>query len=157
VIMMDAVDEFLSGSRFAVVGASEEPGSIGHSVYRALRGHGYEVVPVNPNADSVDGDRCYPAIGGVPGPIDGVVIIVNAADAVGVVGACALMGIRRVWLFRGLGAKGAVSDDALALCADLGISVVAGACPLMFLEPVHGVHRMHRSLRHLNHSLESTR
>ena len=57
-----------------------------------------------------------------------------------------------VWLFKGAG-PGAVSEEALQLCLDHGMSVVAGACPLMFLEPVRGVHKLHRSLRRLNRSV----
>jgi hypothetical protein len=57
-----------------------------------------------------------------------------------------------VWLFKGA-APGAVSDEAVQLCRDHNIAVIPGACPLMFLEPVHGVHRVHRALRHANRSL----
>jgi predicted CoA-binding protein len=156
-IRLDDITDFLSGSRLAVVGASNAHGSIGLAVYRGLRDHGYDVVPVNPRTAAVDGDDAYGAIGDVPGHLDGVVILVNAARAVDIVRDCALAGVQKVWLFKGLGGDGAASDEVLRLCADNGMAVVAGACPLMFLTPVHGVHRLHRTLRHLNHSLEPAR
>lgn len=59
----------------------------------------------------------------------------------------------RVWLFMGLGGPGALSDEAVQLCHDKGIDVVAGACPLMFLEFVGWSHKLHRMARHLNGSL----
>jgi predicted CoA-binding protein len=90
----------------------------------------------------------------VPGNVDGVVVMVGPARSAEVVRACAARGVERVWLFRGLGGPGAVSDDAVRLCSDHRIDVVIGACPLMFLEPVGWVHRLHRAARHANGSLE---
>ena len=66
-------------------------------------------------------------------------------------------GIDHIWLFKGLGGPGALSDDALAVCEDRGLDVVAGACPLMFLEPVGGFHRLHRAARKARHHLIDVR
>jgi uncharacterized protein len=153
VIDTAAVNEFLSGRRLAVIGASDDERNFGKTVYRSLRDHGYEVVAVNPTADAVAGERCYPDLGSVPGPLDGAIVMVNRALATEVVRACAEKGVRRVWLFKGLGGPGAVSQEAVQLCLDNGIDVVAGACPLMFLEPVGWFHRAHRGMRRLNRSL----
>ena len=70
--------------------------------------------------------------------------------ATAVVQQCIECGVPRVWLFQGIGGAGAVSDDAVALCRTHGVEVVAGACPLMFLEPVGAAHRFHRFMRRLN-------
>jgi predicted CoA-binding protein len=148
-----SVREFLRLRHLAVVGASNNPGNFGNTIYRELRAHDYEVVPVNPNAVVVEGDRCYPDLASVPGPIDGVVVMVSGDKAADVVRDCVPRGIKWVWLFKGIGGSGAVSDEALDLCRHDGIHVVAGACPLMFLEPVRGFHRAHRAVRHLNGSL----
>ena len=58
-----------------LIEASEESGSPdlpAHLV--ALRERGYEVFAVNPNADEVEGDRCYHPLSEIPGGVDGVVI-----------------------------------------------------------------------------------
>ena len=52
-----------------------------------------------------------------------------------------------MWLFRGVGGQGSVSAEALGVCREHGITVIAGACPLMFLEPTGVVHRVHRAAR----------
>jgi uncharacterized protein len=80
-------------------------------------------------------------------------VMVHRDLAADVVRAAAERGITRVWLFKGLGAPGAVSEEALDECASHGMKVVAGACPLMFLEPVGGLHRLHRAVRRVNGSL----
>ncbi len=152
-ISTEVVTSFLAGRRLAVVGASDERANFGRTVYRELKEHGYDVVPVHPTAASVAGDPCFAELAAVPGPLDGVVVMVGGPRALGVVRACADLEIPRVWLFKGLGGPGAVSDEAVSLCREHGIEVVAGACPLMFLEPVGWFHRAHRGARHLNGSL----
>lgn len=144
---------FLAQRRIAVVGASDDKASFGGTIYRALRDHGYDVVAVNPNAEAVADDPCYPDLAAVPTPVDGAIVMVSQANAPGVVQDCVEQRVPRVWLFKGLGGPGALSDQAVKLCEDNGIDVVAGACPLMFLEPVGVPHRVHRALRRLNGSL----
>lgn len=145
--------EFLAAGRIAVIGASDNPKSFGNTVYRALRDHGVDVVAVNPSATTVAGDPCYLRVADVPDTIDGALLMVPAESAASVVAECIEHDVPRVWLFRGLGGPGAVSDAAVAMCRDRNVPVVAGACPLMFLEPVGWFHRLHRGARRLNRSL----
>lgn len=144
------VAAFLAGHRFALVGASDDEKSFGNTIYKALRDHGYDVVPVNPNTSVVEGDACVSDLDAVTGELDGVIVMVNATAAVDVVHAAIARGVRDVWLFKGIGAPGALSDEAVRLCKENGVRVIAGACPLMFLEPVGGFHRAHRFFRRLN-------
>ncbi len=143
---------FLSSGRIAVVGASDSPKNFGRTIVSALKEHGVDTVAVHPEATSVAGAPCYPSLAVVPGDVDGVIIMVAKDAAPGVVRACADRGVTKVWLFKG-GGPGALSDEAVQLCQEHGMSVVAGACPLMFLEPVRGVHRVHRLIRRANRSL----
>ena len=153
VISPEAVAEFLSHTRVAVVGASDAPNSFGGTVYEELRNRGYEVTAVNPNATTVRGDPAVAELASVPGGFDGVIVMVNPDVAVDVVRQCAELGVPRVWLFKGIGGTGAVSGEAVELCRQHGINVIEGACPLMFLEPVGWFHRLHRSTRRINGSL----
>ena len=149
------VDDFLAQRRFAVVGVSDTTGNFGLSVYRELCDKGYDVVPVNPRLPEVEGETCYPDLASVPGELDGVIVMVRGERAADVVRECAAVDVPRVWLFRGIGA-GAVSDEAVELCHEHSIDVVAGACPFMFLEPVRSVHRLHRGVSRLTGRLAKT-
>jgi len=146
-----AIESFLASGRIAVVGASPDPKQFGNVVYRELRDHGHDVVAVHPRATEVAGDPCYAELVDVPGELDGVLVMVRGGAA-DVVRAAVARGVPRVWLFRGLG-PGAVTAEALAACDEAGVELVAGACPLMFLEPVGGVHRLHRGVRRLRGAL----
>lgn len=139
----EAIEQFLSGRRFAVAGVSRTPGQAANAVLRKLKQAGYDVVPVNPAASEVEGQTCYPSITAVPHPLDGVVIATATAIAPEVVRQCAGHGVPRVWFHRSFGA-GSVSDDAVRLCHAHGITPIVGGCPLMFCEPVDLGHRCMR-------------
>ncbi|MFK0177704.1 acetate--CoA ligase family protein [Streptomyces xanthochromogenes] len=65
----------------AVIGASNEPGKIGHSVMRNLVDGGYsgEIHPVNPRAHDIRGRKAYKSVTDVPGEVDVAVFAIPAA------------------------------------------------------------------------------
>lgn len=138
-----AVEDFLAQKRIAVAGVSRSKNEAANAVYRKLRGAGYEVFAVNPKAQEVEGDPCFPDLGSVPGGVDGVVIATHPAVSEQVARECAELGIRRVWMHRSFG-QGSVSEEAVRVCRDNGISVIPGGCPLMFCAPVDIGHRCMR-------------
>ena len=71
----DAASEFLANKRVAVTGVSRHAKDHGSNVvYKRLRDRGYQVYAVNPNADEVEGDRCYHDLASIPDGVDAVVI-----------------------------------------------------------------------------------
>jgi predicted CoA-binding protein len=136
----DSIARFLEDKRIAVAGVSREPRQTANVIFRKLKTSGYDVVPINPRAASVESVTCYPDLASAPGPIDGVVVVTPPAAAAGVVRQCADCGIRRVWLHRSVG-QGSVSGDAVRACADGHIDCIVGGCPMMFCEPVDIAHK----------------
>jgi predicted CoA-binding protein len=153
-ITNDSVRSFLDGHRIAVIGASDRKDSFARTIDQAMTEHGYDVVPVNPRLTELDNRPCYPSVTDIPGAVDGAIVMVGADHATRAVEDVAAAGVQKVWLFKGLGAQGAASPDAIAACERHGLQTVAGACPLMFLEPVRSVHRVHRSMRRLRGAVE---
>jgi uncharacterized protein len=90
--------------RVAVTGVSRHPKSHGsNTVYRRLRDRGYDVFAVNPNADEVEGDRCYKDLGSIPGGVDAVVIGNRPEISEATMHECAELGIKHVWMHWGAG------------------------------------------------------
>jgi len=128
----DAATEFLSKKRIAVTGVSREGAGHGsNTVYRRLRERGYETFAVNPNADEVEGDRCYHDLKTIPNGVDAVVIGTRPEFADATIRECSDLGIEYVWMHRGPG-PGSVSESAAAFGRANGIKVIDGGCPLMF-------------------------
>jgi uncharacterized protein len=113
-------------------------------VHRDLKAKGYRVLPVHPEADTIDGDRCYPGLRKVPGGVDGVVIVVPSNQTEKVVRDAAAAGIKRVWM-----QQGAESAAAILACEEAGLEVVPGQCILMFAQPAVFYHRLRRGLLRL--------
>lgn len=140
-----AVQSFLSSRRIAVAGASRRTDQPGHAIFKRLRAAGLEVVPVNPAATAIDGVHSYPNLTAVPGGVEAVVIVTAPAVTVQVVRECVALGIKRIWVHRAFG-TGSSSPEAVRLCRESGISLIDGACPLMYCPPVDMPHRCLRGI-----------
>lgn len=137
------IEEFLSHTHIAFVGASRNTKEFSNAVYRHLRSGGRTLYPVHPDVATIEGDAAFARLADVPDPVDGVIVMVKPETATQVVDEAIARGIRRVWLHRGAG-QGAVSDAAVAACRAAGVTVIDGACPMMFTAPVGFIHRAHR-------------
>lgn len=133
------VDDFVAQRKLAVVGASRKGGKFGNLAYKELRARGYQLFPVHPQAEMIEGDRSYPSLRSLPEPVDGVLIVVPPTQTEQVVRDAASAGIHRVWM-----QQGAESPSAVRTCAENGISEIHGECILMFAKPVVTYHRLHR-------------
>ena len=141
------VDEFLAQKRIAVAGVSRNNSHhpAGTLIYRRLKKTGHEVFPVNPHMQTFEGDRCYPDLRSIPGGVDAVVIVTRPETAERIVQDCSDAGVRRVWMHQSLGKKGSsVSPAAVEYCRQHDISVIAGACPMMYGD---GADLGHRCMR----------
>jgi len=128
----EAAAAFLAQHRIAVTGVSRHPKDHGSNVvYKRLRDRGYEVVAVNPHADEVEGDKCYPTLHDIPGGVDAVVIATRPDRAEATVRECEALGIDQVWMHRAFG-EGSVCDAATVYGRERGMTVIDGGCPLMF-------------------------
>jgi uncharacterized protein len=140
----EAAAAFLAHRRIAVTGVSRNPQGHGSNVvYQRLRDRGYEVFAVNPHADHVEGDVCYPDLKSIPGGVEAVVVATRPETAAQTVRDCVELGIAWVWMHRSFG-EGSVSDEASAYGREHGVTVIDGGCPLMFgptADPGHKVMR----------------
>jgi len=139
-----AAAQFLAKKRIAVTGVSRTPKSHGANVvYQRLRARGYQVFAVNPNAERVEGDTCYPDLKSIPGGVEAVVIGTRPETADATIRECVDVGVGYVWMHRLYGA-GSVSDAATEYGREHGITVIDGGCPLMFGPTSDPGHRIMR-------------
>lgn len=140
--LTERIADFLDQRRIAVVGLSSDRDLPGNLIYRKLKSAGYEVVAIIPDATSFDGDPCYPDVGAVPFALDGLVVATRPAVTTDVVRQAVAAGVPRIWMHESLMHGGtSVSEDAVELCRARGVALIAGACPMMYCEPVDLAHR----------------
>ena len=118
-----------SGPRIAIVGASSNPGRPSHGVMQSLRRAGYDIVPVNPREQLIEGLTCYPTVGAAvdaTGPVDIVDVfrrpdlcVEHAREAVEV-------GARCLWLQLGI-----ANAEAARIAHEAGLAVVMDRCTII--------------------------
>lgn len=146
------VQEFLAQKEIAVVGVSDKRETGCNLAYRKFKEAGYHVYAVNPRLTSFEGAPCYPDLQSIPQKPDAVFILTNPSVTEQVVEQCVDVGVRFVWMHCLMGTKpGAgtsmtsVSQKAVQMCYDNGITVIPGSCPNQFLKPDFG-HRLMRMM-----------
>ena len=128
------VHDFLAQKRLAVAGVSRDNSHhpVGNLIYHRLKKTGHAVFPVNPHMQTFEGDRCYCDLQSIPGGVDGVVIVTRPETTEQIVHDCDKAGVRRVWMHQSIGKGSSVSPAAVEYCRQHDISVIAGACPMMY-------------------------
>lgn len=76
---MNICEILRTSRRIAVLGASPRPDRTAHDIANYLSRHGYEVVPVNPRYEEIQGARCYKSLAEIPQPVD-IVDVFRAAE-----------------------------------------------------------------------------
>ncbi len=117
--------EILSSSRrIAVVGMSKDPLKDAHTVPKYLLERGYDVVPVNPTATEILGQKAYPNLSSVPGHIDVVDVFRPSADVPAIVDEAIKDGRAKV-IWTQLGIR---HEEAARKAEAAGLTVVQSRC-----------------------------
>ena len=129
---------FLELKTIAVAGVSRSTHKFANRIFSELLKRGYRLFPVNPNMTAYADIPCYPSLGHLPEPAEGVVIVTPPNQTFQIVQNAYTAGITKIWL-----QQGADSPEAIAFCREKGIQVIFGECILMFLEPRGWIHQIH--------------
>jgi len=148
--MNTTIQEFITGKRIALVGASRaNPSSkFGNMAAAELKRRGYEVCFVHPQADTIDGEQAYPNLSALKGRVDGVLVSLPAAKGMQVLREAASAGILNVWV-----QQGGESAELIHLGEELKLKLVTGKCILMYAQPVRGCHAIHRFVNRVSGQL----
>ncbi len=107
----------------AVVGCSKEEGKPSHDIPAYMQSVGFRIVPVNPNADMILGEKCYKNVKEIPFKVDLVDVFRPSNEALSVTMAAFEAGITRVWLQLGI-----YSKEAEDFAASKGMEFVMDRC-----------------------------
>jgi predicted CoA-binding protein len=117
--------KILSLKKVTVVGMSQNPGKAAHGVPRYLSENGYDITPVNPNADEILGKKCVDEISQVQEEIDIVDVFRPSDQVLPIVKEAIKKNPKVIWLQEGIH-----NQEAEELARDAGIKVVFNRCML---------------------------
>ena len=128
-VMDDDIRWALTETRtWAVVGCSPDPGRDSHRIAALLQRRGLRVIPVNPNADTILGERSMPSLEAIEEPVDVVDVFRRSSEAGAHVDEAIAIGARGVWLQLGV-----IDEDACSRARAAGLRVVMDRCPAIEL------------------------
>ncbi len=142
--MNPSIEPTLRSRRLAVVGASATPRAFGNEMYRELKNRGFELFPVNPRHQEIEGDRCWPSLTDLPVPVDAAVFVLPPKAAVSAVAEAKAAGIKYIWF-----QQMANYSAAIRAAEEAGLRTVSRKCILKYAEPVQGIHKFHRVITQL--------
>ena len=128
---VDDVRAILTGTRvWAVVGCSPDPNRDSNRIASMLIRRGYQVIPVNPMATEILGERSYPSLTEIPADtgVEVVDVFRRAAAAGTHVDEAVQIGARAVWMQLGVIDEAAADRGRAA-----GLRVVMDRCPAIEL------------------------
>ena len=124
---VDTIRRLLRESRvIAIVGLSSDPAKASHFVGTYLQHEGYRVVPVNPNASEILGERAWPDLVSVPFPVDLVDVFRPGRDCVAIAKQAIAAGAPAIWFQLRIDAL-----EAAELAERAGLAVVVDRCVKM--------------------------
>jgi predicted CoA-binding protein len=122
--MSHTVREILEYARtVAVVGASRDPSKPSGKIPYLLKHRGFRIIPVNPNAEGVLGERTYASLLDIEEPVDVVDVFRPAAEGPGIASQAVAIGARALWLQLGI-----VSEEARSIAEAAGLDYVEDLC-----------------------------
>ena len=134
-----SIEGFVTQPVLAVAGVSRDRNKFGNMAYRELRSKGYRVLAINPNAQTIEGDPCYPSLKDLPEKVVGLLIVTQPAVSEQMVREAVEAGIHHVWL-----QAGSETPAAIQFCREHGLDVVSGECMLMYQHHTGFGHKLHR-------------
>jgi len=137
-----SIESFLAPRKAAVAGVSRDPKKFGHQVFKHLRERGFEVYPVNPEADLIEGMPCFRSVSALPLNVHCLLILTPKKETKGVVAEALGKGIDQIWI-----QQSSDTPEAISLAEARKVNLVTGECIYMHTGPVTGVHKFHRAIR----------
>ncbi|TAL70818.1 MAG: CoA-binding protein [Bacteroidetes bacterium] len=135
------INEFIGSQPIALVGVSRNPKKFGYAAFKELKEKGMRIIPVNPEAIEIMGEKSYPNIKMLPPEVKGIIVLTKKDQTASVVREAKEKGIKQIWI-----QQMADSKEALQELKGSDINFITGECILMHFKP-HSLHKFHGALK----------
>lgn len=137
------INDFIDSQPIAMVGVSRNPKKFGYTAFKELKEKGMKIIPVNPEADQIMGEKSYPNVKALPSEVNGIIILTKKEKTAAIVREAKEKGINHIWI-----QQMADSKEALNELNGSGINFITGECILMHYK-AHSIHKFHGRLKKL--------
>lgn len=138
-VTLNEIQTFLAPRKIAVAGASRNVKKFGGVIFKELREKGFVLYPVNPNAEEIQGVKCYKTVEDLPDDVEHLLIVTQKNETESVAKSAVKKGIKMIWI-----QQKSDTPEAINIIEEAGIPLIYKKCILMFADPVKSIHAFHR-------------
>lgn len=131
--MRELIEKMLEKRNWVVVGASENKSKFGYKIFKALKENGYNVYPVNPGYDKIDGEKCYHSVKEIPEVVDCVNVVVPPKIGLNLIDEVSELKIENIWF-----QPGTFNDEVIDKAKEKKLKHVYNNCVLIELKSKFG-------------------
>ncbi len=141
---MKVINDFLATKQFALAGTSRNPKAFSRSVMKDLSAIGYEIIPINPHTEEIDGRNCYKSVADLPQEINRLLIMTNKSETDRILEEAIQKGIKYIWV-----QQTSDTNKTLEIAKTNNFdNIVTKQCIFMFANPT-SIHKFHRFFKKL--------
>jgi predicted CoA-binding protein len=138
-VTLNEIQKFLAPRKIAIAGVSRNDKKFGGVIFKELRQKGFVLYPINPNAEEIQGVKCYKSVSDLPSDVEHLFIVTRNTETESVAKAAIERGVKMIWI-----QQKSDTPEAVKLIEDAGIPLIYKKCILMFADPVKSIHAFHR-------------
>ena len=132
------INEFLSAKEIAIAGVSRNKTKFGYNAFKLFRSKGYDVYPINPNANEIDDVLCYQSVKDIPTVVKNLLVVTPSNQTESIIKDSLSLGFTHIWI-----QKQSETPESIALIENSNMKLIKNSCVFMFLDPKGG-HAFHR-------------
>ncbi len=136
-----SIEQFLAPKKLAIVGVSGNTKKFGYAIFKELREKGFDICPINPKLDEIDGVKVYASVIDIPDEYEKLFIVTPKSETDTIIKQAAEKGIKHVWVQQTANTK-----ETETIAKDLNIDLIYKECIFMFAEPVQSIHKFHKAI-----------
>lgn len=121
--------EMLKKKIWAVVGATPNKEKFGYKIWKKLKNNNYEVYPINPKYDEIEGEKCFSSFNDLPVKPEVIDLVVPPSISIKVIDTAKELGIEYLWF-----QPGTADEKVIDKAEELGFKIVFYDCVLVALD-----------------------
>ncbi|MGE5682858.1 MAG: CoA-binding protein [Bacillota bacterium] len=141
-VLLNKIEEFLEQKRIAIVGISRDEKDYTRNLFTAMKEAGYEMIPVNPFTEQIEGLRSYKSVTEIDPAPEAVLVFTVKTPLDALIEECIRAGIKHIWIHNHT-KDNELKDRIFDLCRKDGRNIIIDYCPFMFLPESSFPHKLH--------------
>lgn len=134
------IERFLDAKSFALCGLSRSGKKFSNNIYKKMIELNYEVHPINPNTDKIEGIKVHHSLNNIPKDCKRLILMTPKQENMTLIKESISLGITNIWV-----QQGAENNEVIAFCeANSEYNIIYGYCLYMFIAPKEFPHNFHR-------------